>query len=1231
MKQAEPLDILGVPLPGVTLIEASAGTGKTYTLAALYVRLLLEQELSVDQILVVTYTRAATAELRMRIRSRIGQTLDALSNGVTGDDALLQAMCERARESGQAKHLCGLLSQALAEIDRAAIYTIHGFCQRVLQRHPFESGAAFDAELSEDQSLLLEEVVSDFWAARLEQADAAFVSTAARHKLNIASLLRFVHRALPNPDLTLLPAAVARDRQALTHAYAQQRERAAQLWAADRKLLTQLLLNSGLTRQSFAEKHVLDSYAPTLDKLARLSAGELPEWLVRLTPAGLKKACTKNGRVPEHAFFAACDDLLDAAAQLKEAESAVLHAFMRELLEYARAELQRRAEARGVMTFDDLLMRVHKALRGPRGPRLTEVLRNTYKAALIDEFQDTDPLQLEVFRNIYAPAAPSGSGSGLRPALFLIGDPKQAIYAFRGADIFAYLSAAQQDIDRVCTLEVSYRSDPKLLAAVARLFTAAARPFVFDDIDFRPVQARPGAQAALAGPALEFLWFAREPAANKPIAKGDAEAQLPERIAAEIASLLNAQTAVNGKPVQPGQIAVLCRTNAQAGAVQSALRALNIPAVLDGDASVFDSAMAEELGRWLWAMAEPGDSARIRAALASAGVGLSADDLLELERDEAKWDDWVTRFHQYQQIWQTRGFLSALHALCDDQGVAQRLLRLPDGERRYTDLWHLAELLHGQEQQTHLGPHGLLHFYRRVREGSAQREGMALEDVQVRLESDAHAVTLTTIHKSKGLEYPIVYCPYLWVSSGLSMNDKASILFHDREDADRSKLVLPGAKAELERAEPPATLEALAEGARLLYVALTRAKHRLYVVWGGLKGFEESALGFVLHQGSNANDADAARLRVKELAKATDQELCAALAPLLAAEPDALALRPLLHARDAQPYERAAPRSEELAARKAKFPAGPPARVGSFSGLIEREDWRSAGPSLEPEPIDRDAQARESDVLGSELSDSAPRVPMAELPAGASFGHLIHGIYERADFAVESAQALRPLVALCTTEFGGDVVWEDTLSTALFDSLHTPLSAAGGELPSLAVVPKAKRLNELEFVFPVADGAEQGALSPQNLGQLLAAHARDDEERAYASQLGRLRFLPLRGFLRGFLDLALEHGGRFYILDYKSNRLGETVAEYQRPRMVAEMRRHHYVLQYLLYTVALHRYLGLRMSGYDYDQHFGGVYYLFVRGMSTQHPPGSGVLFERPPRALIEALSECLRRPEVLS
>jgi len=1215
---ATPLDIERVPLHGVTLIEASAGTGKTYTLAALFVRLLLEAELTVDQILVVTYTRAATAELRVRIRRRIVQTLDALDGTPPADDPLLCALCERVRAAGEQEPKRKLLSDALLAFDEAAIFTIHGFCQRVLKRHAFESGASFEAELSEDQSLLLDEVVRDFWARELATASEPFVRALKQLNVNIDSLLRFVRRALPNPELRVLPAlplangAEREPPRALVEAFTAARAQAASLWASDSERILRLLRESALHKALYAPAK-LEQFAAELACLADADVLQLPACLEKLTPALLLKNINKGFRPPEHAFFHACAELLEHASPLKAAHERGVHAFLHELLAYARAELARRSEASGTLGFDDLLLKLFGALRGPDGDRLAEVVQRSYRAALIDEFQDTDPVQLEVFRRIYAPRP-----GAVAPALFLIGDPKQAIYAFRGADIFAYLAAASGAIDRVHSLATNYRSDPGLLAAISQLYARAERPFVFEEISYRPVDARPGAQDALT-PSLELLVLQRPPGQDdKPLSKADAESQLPGRVAAEISRLLASDASLEGERVQPGDVAVLCRTNAQAAQVQAALRMLGIPAVLDGDASVFDSAMAEELGRLLWAMAEPADGARVRAALATAAVGQTAEQLLALEADEAAWDEWVVRFHLYQSLWQTRGFLRALHTLCEALEVSARLLALPDGERRYTDLWHLAELLHEEEQRTRKGPHALLDFYRRVREGSAAREGMALEDVQVRLESDAHAVTLTTIHKSKGLEYPIVYCPYLWVSSQLMNGDKLMPLYHDRAAQDRATLFLPGDRAgsvnarEREAALEGAQLEARAEGARLLYVALTRAKHRLSLVWGALYGYADSALGGLLQpQGGN------------------DAQLVGELEQLAALSGGRLAARPLMAAEEARHYEPPRTAAEALRPRVASFPAHAHARVGSFSALVESDKWH---PRPEPEALDRDALTSALTSLEPELA-AEPRVPLADFATGASFGHLVHAIYENADFTAVTPDALTGTVRAVLDEYAADASWAEPLTAAIHETLQTPLSAAGGELPSLASVSREQRLNELEFMFPVAEtalsDAPRAALSARQLSQLLADHAASDAERAYAAQLGKLRFAPLRGFLRGFIDLVVEHAGRYYVLDYKSNRLGETARDYRRPQLVAEMHRHHYTLQYLLYSVAVHRYLGLRLPGYDYDRHFGGVYYLFIRGMSPKHEAGSGVLYERPSRALIDALSGLLSRPEV--
>jgi exodeoxyribonuclease V beta subunit len=1221
MNMLAPLDVERAPLVGVTLIEASAGTGKTHTIASLFLRLLLETDLTLSEILVVTYTRAATAELRLRIRARLGQALEAFEGvSVAGDDPVLECLLERAREKAQTAGCRARLVDALRSFDEAAIFTIHGFCQRVLKRHAFESSMAFESELREDQSLLVEEVVCDFWADRLSVASQQFVAALASNDVTIDSLAKLVKRAASSPDLLVIPVAHPEPIEQLERAYAEAGVIVAELWAQHATEIERLLARPGLNGTIYGPGKMRDMFSDVLPRAASFTASDLTERIKYLTPAGMK--CNKDYVAPKHAFFDACGYWWAACCSLRAALQQHVIAFQHDLLAFARRELARRSDEAGSLGFDDLLLRLSAALDGAAGDELIRSVRTTHKAALIDEFQDTDPVQCDVFRRIYAARLP-GQAPG---SLFLIGDPKQAIYAFRGADVFAYIAAARSAVDRAYTLSTNYRSDPSVVRGIDSLFARAHAPFLFPEISYRPVTAAPDARDRLqgAGAAFEILFTAGGD--DKPLTRGDAEALVTKQLAAEIAGLLASGARLDGAELEPRQIAVLCRTNLQAEAVQNALREVGIPAVLDGDASVFDSSMAEELARWLWAMVEPGDGARVRAALATAGIGVSADELLALEHDERAWDTWVGHFHALQELWHTRGCMRALHALFDDLGVAPRLLALLDGERRYTDLMHLAELVHAEALHTRKGPRALLDWYRRMRAGEAQRVGMALQDLQIRLESDARAITLTTIHKSKGLQFPIVYCPFVWDGTLLRKAERNSPQFHDRAHGDRLTLVLcrdESDSAQLEAAED----EALAENLRLLYVALTRAKHRLSVVWGRLGKFESSALAYLLHQPAAAG-VDSLRKRTAERVKnLTQAELRADLARLTAAAEGAIAIRTLAQTEQVVQY---APRGEHplaLAARTVSRRAVDTLQISSFSRLVAND--RAGLPGPEPVGLDRDELSDGPAI--DHLDGAAPnRVPLAEFPAGASFGHLIHAIYETLDFQVAAPQALYAGVQTALQDYGAPAAWKEPLAAAVFDTLRTPLAATGLGLPELASVGLGQRLCELEFLFPVAGAAHSeqlGLLSAERLGQALLAHARDAHERDYASRLARLRFVPFAGFLRGFMDLVVEHAGRFYVLDYKSNHLGSIALDYQADRLGTVMRRHHYVLQYLIYTLALHRYLTLRLPGYRYADHFGGVYYLFVRGMHPEHAPGTGVFFDRPEHGLIERLSSLLSDP----
>ncbi|HEY2736538.1 MAG TPA: UvrD-helicase domain-containing protein, partial [Polyangiales bacterium] len=778
------LQVETAPLSGVTLIEASAGTGKTHTIATLFLRLLLEAELPLSEILVVTYTRAATAELRLRIRARLGEALAALEEDDEPRDAALARMVARARSGAQVARYKTRLSEALRSFDESAIFTIHGFCQRVLRKHAFESGVPFEAELREDQRLLLEEIVCDYWAGRLEHASEHFVAALSGERVTIESLISLLKRTASNPALALLPDREPVSSEACERAFEAARAPISALWQTARVEVERLLADPGMSQVYYGGDKQRVLFDELLPRGSMLSLAELPlEKLERLTPDGLR--CKKGHPRPQHPFFDACAAWHAAACALAQCMREQVVAFQRGALEYARAEIARRSEESGTLSFDELLLQLSAALDGAGGTRLIEQVRATHRAALIDEFQDTDPLQCELFRRIYSaplPDRPAGS-------LFLIGDPKQAIYAFRGADVFAYMAAARDSVDHAFTLTTNYRSDPALLRAIDALFARARAPFVFDEIAYRSVSPAPDARDRLshAGAPFEFLFAPRldEQKANR----STIDARLPRQIAAEIVRFLREKPLIDDVAVEAKHIAVLCRTNAQAMQVQAALREVSVPSVLDGDASVFDSEMAEELARLLWALAEPADGSRVRAALATSAIGVTARALASLEHDEAAWDAWVARFHALHELWETRGFIGAFHGLCDRLKIGARLLALPDGERRYTDLNHLAELLHAEAMQSRKGPHALLEWYRRLRAGEAQRVGMAQQDVQIRLESDSHAVTLTTIHKSKGLQYPIVYCPFMWAGAQHA-SELATPQFHDRERGDRLTLVL---------------------------------------------------------------------------------------------------------------------------------------------------------------------------------------------------------------------------------------------------------------------------------------------------------------------------------------------------------------------------------------------------------------------------------------------------------
>ncbi|MBI3782194.1 MAG: exodeoxyribonuclease V subunit beta [Deltaproteobacteria bacterium] len=1128
-RAATALDPLAVPLNGTVLIEASAGTGKTHTITTLFVRLLLERELNVEQILVVTYTNAATAELRTRIRCRVNDVLAAFDGMPIDDEALTKLVAARQSAGQREPDRLRLLS-ALHSFDQAAIFTIHGFCQRMLQEHAFESGVAFQTDLITDQRPLIEQVVRDFWVRELHAAPYPLVVFVQQDAKRLQRLDHLATLATAHPEMPFLPEA---------------------------------------------------------SEVAAVNDDEL---------------------------VAICDD--------KQRDDALQARWLRMQLDcpdYTRRELRRRKEEAHQQSFDDLLQRLVEALRAPSGDDLARRIRQRLGAALIDEFQDTDPLQYEIFRRIYHGAPES--------ALFLIGDPKQAIYAFRGADVFAYLEA-KGDAPVQHTLLTNYRSDPKLVEGVNALFRDVPVPFVFDDIPFHEVAAAPQAVDQLegGGPPMEILFVPRDADTG---ARGRSKGwtQLAPRVAADILRKLRSPVTLQGRGLAPGDFAVLCRKNKQALEMQEALRALNLPTVLQGDSSVFDTSEAAEVGRILRAIAEPSDNAAVRAALATTLLGASASDLYALQTDEHGWDAWLRRFQEWNQLWNRRGFIACFRGMMDRQEVVPRLLGLRDGERRVTNVLHLAELLHAASVDDHRGPAALVHWLAQMRTDDTARATMAAEAVQIRLESDEAAIKLVTIHKSKGLQYPLVYCPYLWDGRLMHESEEKMPRFHDRDDRNRLKLDLGSSLKQEHKAI--AQREALAESLRLLYVALTRAQHSCTVVWGGFNECDTSALGYLLHSDRSRPDpAAVARRRIKDfLHSKSDDGMRADLARLASASQGTIAVRDLA-AEAVAPWISDDSVQGTLLCRRTQRTLALRWRTASFSSLT-----RSSGSVSRPaaEGIDHDAG---SDMPEGTVSAGDIPIVLHDFPAGARSGQILHRIFEQFDFR-QSEDVLRRQVLLSLEEGGVDGRWVESVTAAVTDVLDTPLGAPRLRLRD---VPAEKRLNELEFLFSVAvdehDAGPSGdqlglfapqtsgvALTPKSLAKAFARHARLPFAPEYANRLAQVEFTALAGFLKGYIDLIFEHEGLWYVVDYKSNRLGPTPHAYTPQRLPAVMMSHHYLLQYHLYLVALHRHLKRRLPGYDYERHCGGVYYLFLRGMAPRYAPGNGVYFDRPPRKLIEQLS----------
>lgn len=1185
---------LDLPLEGVRLIEASAGTGKTFTLATLATRLVVERGWRIGELLAVTFTEAATQELRKRIRERlalaarlVGMPVDA--QATAPEIALTAELLQRhlaASGEPQDKLRQRLLSAA-DEIDLSAIFTIHGFCARVLREHALESGQTFaPPELLTNTRELHDALAADLW-----RAEAATVAGAE----DLPRLWSGGPDALAADLPALLRAADLRPADEVPGPEPE----AARAAAADSLLQaidTHADAAQALIASAFERKVLHGSRAkrPSFDKaFAELRQGRATrEWprgdklhIDKLLPERLRYFCYDN-RVDE----APASPLFDALRDWVEADERVQQWLRRRRVHLlhrvradGRARLHRLKTQQRVQTYDDLIDDVHAALTGPRGADLARDLRTQYRFALVDEFQDTDERQWDIFDRVFGLR---GEADGLPPALFLIGDPKQAIYGFRGGDVHTYLAAADQATPAP-PLDRNFRSRPAVLGALDALYTQAGDA-AFADARIRFHAVAPGGQRqdddfqrdGQPAPALT-LWRAPAPADggaySADVSRQWATAACVAAIHEVLADARAGRALLDGAPVRPGDIAVLVRKHGEATRIQQALSAVGIPAVAAGRLSLFETEQAGEVLTLLLALLHGADDARLRAALATVLVGEDAAAIDALEHDGPAHRQWQLQALAWRERLQRGGPLALLSALCAAQGP--RLLTLLDGERRLSNYLQLAELLQQAQART-LGLHGLVDWLaRRIAEADRNDEAQLL-----RLESDAHRVQIVTLHKSKGLEYPLVFLPFV----GIGNRPHPAERHCQVTDAEGRHLQwkISGDDPAWAAATAAAAQAARAEDARLLYVGLTRAEHALWVASGD----------FYQQQGT-------------------------ALWPMLG-DPDALAHTPGV-VWDTRVPPAQLPRLPSAEERQVQ-----PARI--MQRVVAPDWWVYSFTQLANADAGGEPQASATVEAAGGLDEPAatpvePLVPqrLAEVDlrfVGNRFGVVMHEAFEQVDFNAwcdwlpgmpAPAGQASPLAA--ALDGGGYAANEREDGVAVLTTLvgHS-LTVALPEGVRLCELPAQARRAEMEFHF---------ALRPTAVPELIALlHAHGVVADRHGFGLRR----RLEGLMTGLIDLTYCHDGRWYVLDYKSNRL----PDYSAARVAQAMADSEYDLQALIYTLALHRWLRFRLGErYDYARDFGGIRYLFCRGLDAADPASPGVHAQRFAPALVEGLDALFGRP----
>jgi exodeoxyribonuclease V beta subunit len=1127
-KVRENFDAANVPLRGSNLIEASAGTGKTYSIAILVLRMLLENELSVKEILMVTFTKAAVSELEDRTRLFIRQAYRA-SRGETIEDKTIGTIVERAITRSGADKVRELLNEARLFLDETAVMTIHSFCQQSLSEFAFETDQLFGAEILQDTSALIEQEVNRFWREQVTVLDPQLLKALLNLGLCRPMLYGMVEKQLDgtrylsyDPDVryTFRKEEQAAVIQELDLSERTLKDFKTNLWGEVERQAGQL--RTLCESNTYARKGLLPSLSNPEAFLSAIYSKKDTGYIQKLFPEWLDKM----------------EQLMELKADVERqaflAQERLIHLAIQEVGE----QINRYKMENSLLTFNDMIVRVSEALGKEKGLRLVEELRKKYKAVFIDEFQDTDRHQYHIFKTAF----------GQDAILFYIGDPKQSIYAWRQADLATYFKATNE-VDCVYTMNTNYRSSEAYIKAMNAFFLPVEGFDTFhfsgteETIRYVPVEPpSPNRKGILT----------RGGAADVPISifESPKREEVNQDTCRQIADLLvnkewKIENGERARAIKPSDIGVLVRKTAEGKAIQRILGQMGIPAITLDDSKVLQSREAQYLYYLLKALADPTDK-NINTALLSPLTGYRREDILQMDMEHE-----LDNFKNYKVQWSRQGIYATLTKFLVDYEVKDQLMNDPliNGERSLTNVLQLIEILQKVESSRNYGPWELLNWLKRGLEGM-RVEG---DEYEQRVESDREAVEIVTIHKSKGLEYNIVFAPTL----DLILSNRRD--FCSFKDEDSGSYVYARAEEMSEQLTAMHQRQEEQENRRLLYVAITRAVYKCFLGKNTYHLFNNSSLSAFL---SHHFPPDLIRSDT----------------------PSSLA--------ENFRYSGSSSGIRITAAVAQRFPR----QVG---------DWKK----LSFSSLKKDLPYVFRPSTRTE-SGGFDQFIFHQLQKGSLTGNMLHDIFEHADFMNKENWGKVINHALSRFMPRKAETYLAPLQQLLDETLGATISASGTTF-SLSEIGREKRLNELEFDFNVdaLDPAQVNTLSEPTAPFIVNGSGR------------------LAGVMNGKVDLLFEQGGRFYIVDWKSNFLGDSLSDYQTEKLEEAMTSNNYHLQYLIYTVAVVRYLSLRIPDFDYERDFGGIIYLFVRG--TRKGSNTGVFTARPEQQQILRLEKALTTADI--